>query len=248
MLLRVQDRILLSLAFLEDLFEDVAGAGGLAGFSYKQIYGFVPKKYRKSNFMASVNYALKTEKIEKIIKKGQPYLKLTGQGKKKLVRQFSLVQLQKKRWDGLWRMLPYDIKETSRNDRNKLRNKLCELGFKQFQKSIYLSPYPIEQEMSDFLKTLKLEGKAYLLLCQTILGIKNRELANKLWKLDRLNRKYKKLFKKLEVFSDKNNLKKIKADYLQLLSEDPFFPKELLPKLWWEEKVRQELKRILRKK
>jgi len=243
MLLRVQDRILLGLAFLEDLFEDLADAGGLMSFSYKQVYGFVPRRYRKRNFYKSVSYALKTKRIEKIIKKDEVYLRLTGQGKRKLVRDFPLVRFQNSHWDGFWRVLPYDIKEIKRYQRDRLRNKLRELDFKQFQKSVYLSPHPFEKEMSDFLETLKLEGKVSILLCQKIQGIDNKQLARKLWRLDQLNQKYKELIENLKKSPNEKDLKEIKAQYLELNSKDPFFPQELLPQHWW----REEGRRMLRK-
>jgi len=243
MLLRVQDRILLGLAFLEDLFEDLADAGGLMSFSYKQVYGFVPRRYRKRNFYKSVSYALKTKRIEKIVKKDEVYLRLTGQGKRKLVRDFPLVRFQNSHWDGFWRVLPYDIKEIKRYQRDRLRNKLRELDFKQFQKSVYLSPHPFEKEMSDFLETLKLEGKVSILLCQKIQGIDNKQLARKLWRLDQLNQKYKELIENLKKSPNEKDLKEIKAQYLELNSKDPFFPQELLPQHWW----REEGRRMLRK-
>lgn len=247
MLLRTQDRILLALSFLEDLFEDLADAGGLMSFSYKQIYGFVPRKYKKSNFMSAVSYALRTAKIEKILKDGMPYLRLTGKGKKKLVRDFPLIQLQKKNWDRFWRVLPYDIKEAKRNIRDRLRDKLYELGFRQFQQSVYLSPHPIEKEMAEFLETIRLEGKAHVLLCKEILGIDNKDLARKLWELDKLNRAYKKLFQKLKIASQDKDLRDIEAKYLEILTEETFLPQDLLPKPWWGDKLRKELKRVLTK-
>ena len=248
MLLRIQDRILLSLAFLGDLFEDLADAGGIMSASYKQVYGFTPRKYKRNNFVAAVKYGLRTERIEKVIKKNRPYLRLTGKGKNKLMRDFPLACLQKRKWDGFWRVLPYDIKEIKRGQRDQLRRKLYELGFKQFQKSVYFSPHPIEKEMADFLKTLKLEGKIQILLCNKILGVENRELAKKLWHLDKLNKEYKKLLFKLERLSTEKKLREAKAKYLELLTADPFLPKELLPRPWWGEEAGRELKKILRKK
>ena len=246
MILRIQDRILLSLALLGDVFEDVADAGGLMSFSYKQIYGFVPQRYKRRNFYASVSYGLKTGNIERIRKNKKPYLRLTGQGQKKIVRDFPLFQLQERRWDGMWRMIAYDIKEIRRSQRNRLREKLYQLGFRQFQKSIYLSPHPFEEEMNDFLKTLRLEEKAWVVLCKKFLGIHNRKLAKKLWRLDKLNKKYKDLWRKLkeEVEEDKT-LAEVKKEYLNLLGNDPFLPKDLLPKDWYEKKLRKKLRLVL---
>lgn len=248
MLLRVQDRILLGLAFLGDLFEDLADAGGLASFSYKQVYGFVPLKYRKRNFYKAISYALKTKRIEKIVKKDEVYLRLSGQGKRKLIRDFPLTRFQRRSWDGFWRVLPYDIKEIKRYQRDRLRQKLRELGFKQFQKSIYLSPHPFEKEMSDFLESLKLEGKVSILLCKKVQGVENRELAKKLWRLDKLNTRYKELLQEFKQSPDEKELKEIKAQHLELICWDPFFPQELLPQPWWGEKARRALEKTLRKK
>lgn len=247
MLLRIQDRILLSLAFLEDLFEDLADAGGLMSNAYENIYGFIPQRYKRSNFYASVSYGLKTGNVEKIKKDGKPHLRLTGRGKKKIIRDFPLFKLQERRWDRLWRMIPYDIEEVSRWQRNRLREKLYQLGFRQFQKSIYLSPHPIEEELSDFLKGLKLQGKVLVVLCHKILGADDLKLARELWRLDELNEQYKKLWERLEEGTSKQSLKEIKREYLDLLSDDPFLPKDLLPKDWYERKLRQILKGLLTK-
>lgn len=245
MLLRIQDRILLSLALLEDLFEDLTDAGGLASFSYKQIYGFVPPRYKKSNFYAGLSYALKTGNIERVIKNGRPYLRLTGQGKRKIVRDFPLFSFQERRWDGWWRMVPYDIKEIKRWQRDELRARLYQLGFRPLQKSIYLSPHPIEEEMNDFLRAIRLEGKVLVLLCRKILGVDNKELARQLWQLDRLNKKYKDLLTKIEEAKKEGELRKIKIEYLELLRMDPFLPKTLLPKNWMGERVREKIRRVL---
>lgn len=244
MLLRIQDRILLGLAFLGDLFEDLVDPGGLFSSGYENLYGFTPRRYKKSHFMAAVHYALRTGKIEKVIKNGMPCLRLTGKGRQKLVRDFPLVWFQKRKWDGYWRVLPYDIKEIKRGQRDKLRRKLYELGFKQFQKSVYLSPHGVEEEMTDFLKTLRLEGKVHLLLCRKILRVENRELARKLWQLDKLNSKYEKLWLKLEDILSEEKVREAKAEYLELLAADPFLPEELLPKPWWRGKVERGLKKI----
>lgn len=248
MLLRIQDRILVTLALLGDLFEDLVDPGGIFSASYENIYGFTPRRYKKSNFVSAANYALRTGKIEKVIKNGEAYLRLTGEGKSKLVREFPLVWFQKRRWDGLWRVLPYDIKEIKRNQRNKLRRKLYELGFKQFQKSVYLSPHPIEREMTEFLKILRLEGKARVLLCKEFVGVKNKELVRKLWQLDKLNREYQNLEEKIGGVLSKKELREIKAEYLDLLIADPFLPQELLPHPWWGEKVRQKVKKVFKPK
>jgi len=39
-------------------------------------------------------------------------------------------------------------------------------------------------------------------------------------------------------------LRALRARYLEILREDPYLPKELLPRDWWEEKVKAKLKKL----
>jgi len=50
-------------------------------------------------------------------------------------------------WDGKWRMVIFDIPERKRKARNALRNKLKELGFRELQKSVFVHPYPCQNEI-----------------------------------------------------------------------------------------------------
>lgn len=51
-------------------------------------------------------------------------------------------------WDKKWRVVFFDIPEKRRSERNILREKLQELGFKELQKSIFLHPYPCLDEIN----------------------------------------------------------------------------------------------------
>ena len=51
------------------------------------------------------------------------------------------------RWDKRWRLVMFDIPEKKRVGRNALRQKLVELGFKEWQHSIFVYPYPCEKEI-----------------------------------------------------------------------------------------------------
>lgn len=54
------------------------------------------------------------------------------------------------RWDQKWRLVMYDIPETKKALREALRAKLKELGFHEWQKSVFVHPYPCQNEI-DFL-------------------------------------------------------------------------------------------------
>lgn len=51
-------------------------------------------------------------------------------------------------WDGKWRIVLFDIDETSRSKRKRLQKYLVKLGLKQYQKSVYLTPFDFELEIN----------------------------------------------------------------------------------------------------
>lgn len=54
------------------------------------------------------------------------------------------------RWDGRWRVVIYDIPHSKKSARDALRRKLYELGFAEWQKSVFIFPYPCREEI-DFI-------------------------------------------------------------------------------------------------
>jgi phenylacetic acid degradation operon negative regulatory protein len=53
-------------------------------------------------------------------------------------------------WDRKWRLVVYNIPETSRLLRDKLRAELCELGFASLAPSVWVSPRDLRSEIIDF--------------------------------------------------------------------------------------------------
>lgn len=51
------------------------------------------------------------------------------------------------RWDGKWRTVLYDIPEKKKPAREALRAKLKELGFYEWQKSVWVHPFPCRDEI-----------------------------------------------------------------------------------------------------
>lgn len=59
-------------------------------------------------------------------------------------------------WDKKWRMVIFDIPEKRRRARDALRRKLQELGFKELQKSVFIYPYPCEDEIEFVVEFFKI--------------------------------------------------------------------------------------------
>lgn len=92
-------------------------------------------------------YRTKTVEIKENID-GSYTLALTKQGKlKSLTYHFEKMRLKKTNWDDKWRIVIFDIPEKLRQGRDALRDKLKKLGFYEFQKSVFVFPYPCEDEI-----------------------------------------------------------------------------------------------------
>jgi DNA-binding transcriptional regulator PaaX len=82
-------------------------------------------------------------------KDGEVTIKLRKEGKIKALKyQVDEMKIKKpKKWDKKWRMVIFDIPEEKKLARNVLKAKLDELGFRLIQKSVYIHPYPCEDEI-----------------------------------------------------------------------------------------------------
>jgi len=79
----------------------------------------------------------------------QIYISLTEKGRQKagMFQIDSLVVKRPKRWDKKWRLIIFDITEKSRVVREALRGKLKDLGFRRFQKSVWIHPFDCSAEI-----------------------------------------------------------------------------------------------------
>jgi len=77
---------------------------------------------------------------------------LTEKGKKRaLTFNFGKMKIKApEAWDGFWHVVIFDIPEKYKWARLALRDKLLALGFFQCQKSVYIHPFPCEDEV-DFI-------------------------------------------------------------------------------------------------
>ena len=84
---------------------------------------------------------------------GELQLLLEEKGKKRVL-QYKIDQLairETTRWDGLFRIVTFDIPENRRIARESFRKKLIELGFQKLQKSVFVIRFPCKDEI-DFLR------------------------------------------------------------------------------------------------
>ena len=90
-------------------------------------------------------------------KDGHKFLKLTEKGKFKLINlEKSNFKFKKpKKWDKKWRIVIFDIPQSRKNQRDKLRFTLKQIGFIKLQHSVWIYPYDCEE----LITLLKLDFK-----------------------------------------------------------------------------------------
>jgi CRISPR-associated endonuclease Cas2 len=107
-------------------------------------------KKKRGELQNTFNYLRYKGLLEIRNKKGQIYIFLTKEGKRLAGKyQINDLQIKKpKKWDKLWRILIFDIKEGQKKKREALRGKIKELGLFQLQKSVWVCPYNFFKEIS----------------------------------------------------------------------------------------------------
>ncbi len=111
---------------------------------------FLPKNYRDKNRISKSVSRLKANGL--LIEKkrsGVAYFHLSPKGDRR-ASQYHLetMKIQKqKKWDGFWRIILFDIPEKQKQARRALNFSLKKLGCIQYQKSVFLTPFPCEKEI-----------------------------------------------------------------------------------------------------
>lgn len=118
--------------------------------------------FDKNDFEKQVRYFRRRGYLE-VVKddEGGMELQLTALGHEQVVRRVlgELRIAPQEHWDGLWRMVMFDIPERNKWAREGIRDSLKRMGFYQLQKSVFVFPYPCREEI-DFLRKLYDIGNA----------------------------------------------------------------------------------------
>lgn len=113
------------------------------------------------------NYPLKKSSLAKAIKRlrenglidfvtdEELFIRLTDPGKDKAL--WAKMLAGDRKWDGKWKLVLWDIPEKRRPARDLLRQKLKQLGFVRWQKSVWASKINCTDILRDFIKKMGIE-------------------------------------------------------------------------------------------
>jgi DNA-binding transcriptional regulator PaaX len=143
----------------------------------------IKKRPSKKKAINAFNY-LKRRGLIEVEKEGHDIrIALTKKGKKRAGKyQIDDLKIKKpKRWDKKWRVVIFDIPNTSRLIRDIFRRKLKEWGFHCLQQSVWITPYYCQEEINLLREFLGANKKQVQIL--EVNKLENEHFFKKIFKL-----------------------------------------------------------------
>lgn len=162
--------------------------------------------------------------------------KLTNKGFYALCLEFPFFRFLKDEWDGRWRIISYEIPETKREIRDRLRREMRGWGLGPWHRSFWITPHTIVENLRDLVYGREEEKYIQAFESTHVFGdIDN--LVEKVWGKVALDTQYRELFKKWHAtLSEEKNaeekMQNIIASYVEVLRVDPGLPESLVGRKW----------------
>jgi phenylacetic acid degradation operon negative regulatory protein len=157
-------------------------------------------------------------------------------------------------WDGRWRLVLFDVPTVQNTHRNRLRRYLRIKGFGYLQKSVWITPDPLEEERH-VLTDGRIDVESLILLeARPCAGESDAEIVAGAWDFERINRRYA---RHMKVLNERPGglvtneaaagalLRWATAErgaWLDAVKTDPLLPERLLPseylgRLAWQRRI-----------
>lgn len=228
---QIQNRVLTLLAATSGALE---AAGDFAYNPYPYVYSSLGVSHTKKGLELGIQELVKKGLVEEDRNEG---LRLTSAGaevKKGLLREHS------RDWDSQWRVVIFDIPEAKRELRDDLRFGLKDLGFGLWQRSVWVTPFDIGEELNSYLQKEGISNFVEIVVGERVGGSSDRDFAARVWPLDKINERYERLLASWEEelkkeSSAEERLRAVASfhnHYLAILEDDPRLPPELLSDDW----------------
>lgn len=170
--------------FLWDVYGIFEKAGGVAEFllnpratKWSRLWAVqnpVFEKYRRAKgrkqFSDMIYHLKKNNYIKVRGLQGSQAIMLTKRGRDKAAKVFLKLDhgKAKKRSDGKWIMIIFDIPQRHNKARGLLRSVLVNLGYKMFQHSVWVTPYDVSEKTEELLQHYSLDDYVHIFLIEKI--------------------------------------------------------------------------------
>lgn len=146
-------------------------------FLLQAMKGYLKYKYDEAKF----HEYLDKQRIQRSIRylKRKHFIAFPGKGRftitKKGVQRLARINvdniaIKRVPWDGKWRIVTFDIPEEKEGKREYFRRRLKEMGFYHFQRSVFMIPYPCEEEIDQITEALDIESNVHVIVAYPFEG------------------------------------------------------------------------------
>lgn len=228
------------------------------GNVYRALYDIFPDYSR--HYLQDTVSQLKLEGLIEKFNRGGPaqrggevVLEVTTKGREEVLKTIPLAKLREEKWDNLWRVVFFDFPEQKRVLRDSFRLMLKNLGFGMLQRSVWATLLPIAEEIRQFVESKGLDDLVLVLEAKEVLGLEDKVLADRVWKLKELSGEFEELVKNFQEAKEELEDPAARRDlnfrfvqrYLALVMQDPHLPAELLLEDWARPKADEVFQTLL---
>jgi len=173
--------------------------------------------------------------VKKEKKDGLIWYELSSLGQQQIDRMLSYLRTYDTPWDGVWRLVMFDIPEKERDLRDKFRRGLMGLNLQNLQGSVWVASKDIRKEVKALAQEVGVSSERLNIFTARAESDRNVAAA---WDLRELNKDYERFTAKVkELLKNRRSVtsyavKKIIFDYALLRRRDPSLPDHLLPANW----------------
>lgn len=122
-----------------------------------------PKKYAWLIYYLKKNNLIKVKSLE-----GKHGIAITGKGLSKVLKASFKIQNEKKRGDGKWIMLIFDVPQRHEKSRRLLRSVLKNLGYKLLQQSVWVCPFDVLEKTETLFQAYSLDQYIRIFLIEEL--------------------------------------------------------------------------------
>jgi len=167
---------LVTLEFISRFFDIIAPFYEASTIFRQSAREYMQKRcVEKEQFWQKIAYLKRKGIIEEYVEGKDKFYELSKKGKRIIAAElFKNIKINKPdKWDGLWRVIIFDVPEKLRQSRDILRRKLFELNFYQIQKSVYVFPHECTAEISCLSDNLMIGDDVIIMVSEIIQGEKD---------------------------------------------------------------------------
>lgn len=128
------------------------------------------RRYRSAYYIHNAIATLQKKGLLSLTGKGVgACISLTDKGARELAKYTKEREtMQPQEWDGKWRLVIFDIKETKKAKRDRIRRNLVRFGFEKLQNSIWVYPYECEDVITFLKADCKIDKEVLYIVSEKI--------------------------------------------------------------------------------